>query len=585
MSRLKNALLRFIESLESRTLLSNAAGTLDPTFGPDGTGYLLTDIGGGASYAVNDMGIDPSGRIIVIGDIMTAAGSSTPNDIFVLAFTPGGLPDISFGSGGKLVINLGQSDSARALVIRPDGKFIIGGFTKLTSSSSEDLLLMRLNSDGSFDSSFGTAGKTITDIAHFNDRLLDLAVLSDGRILGSASNEISAVGRVVRFLPDGTLDTSFGSGGFSVTAPFSFPVDPTGLMVQNDGKIIIGGRINAPNYGNILSLGRFNADGTVDNSFAFSWAASPITSIGSRTYFAPLADGKFLVGTGGDLLRFNADGSHDLSFYTGGVWRAWRGTPVQPGDARGLIIDAAGKSLTTGITISPTYSDLTILRQHPNGLPDPSFGNESGFDRIDLGGKPEQGFALALQSPDRLVVAGLTTIGTQKLFVLRVDESNSPNVPPIPRAGGPYQIREGGLMRLSGSATDSDGAIDHYEWDFNYDGINFDVDATANKSDFYDPLGQRPIFNATGIDGPSTRTIAMRVFDSQYASVIDTTTLTITNSAPALLASGSPRIIPGQPYTVTFSASPDPGQDTITSWQIDWGDGSAVDILPASATS
>jgi uncharacterized delta-60 repeat protein len=573
---------RPIESLEPRTLLSNTAGTPDPTFGPDGSGHVITDIGGGASYSVSDMKIDTSGRIIVLGNIFTTPGSTLySNDIFLFAFTADGSPDPTFGTAGKLVVNLAPIESAQSLIIQGDGKLVLGGYIK--SASNEDLLLMRLNSNGSLDNSFGSGGKTIIDSAAGNDRLLDMTTLADGRILASASHSNTAVGRVIRFLPDGNLDSSFGVGGFSAAAPFRFPDSPSGMLVQADGKIIISGS-NAV-LGGGLVLGRFNPDGTADSSFAFNYAAEPKIS-GNFTEMASLPDGRFIVSSLGDLVRFMPDGTHDLTFASGGVWLGNRGTPIEPGDAHGLIIDSSGKILRAGYSESPTYFDVTILRQHANGFPDPSFGNESGYDRIDLGGSSERAYAAVLQSPNRLVIAGLTTTDTQRLFLMRVDASNQPNIPPASEAGGPYEVREGALLRFDGSAsTDADGAIDHYEWDFNYDGVTFDIDATANRNDFNNPLGKNPLFNAAGIDGPAMRTIALRVVDSQYASTIDTTTLNIINSPPGLLASGPLRITPGQPYTIALAASPDAGQDTITSWQIDWGDGTGLQFLPASSAS
>jgi len=358
MSQLKNAFARFIESLESRTLLSNAAGTPDVTFGPDGTGHVLTDVGGGASYTVNDMGIDPAGRIIVVGDIITAAGSTTPNDIYVLAYTPNGSLDPTFGVGGKLIINLGSIDSARALLIQPDGKLIIGGFTKLPASNSEDLLVARLNSDGSFDNSFGAGGKTINDISG-NDELYDLAFLPDGRFVGSGNAGNSTACHIVQYLANGQLDPSFGTGGIANANYFSDMA--TGIAVQPSGKILFAGRIYDSGFTYLLNVGRFNSDGTLDTSFKYHQKIDPITSA-LLTYIVALPDGKFMVSTQGALLRFNADGSHDLTFGSSGIVRGNSGTPIIPGDARGLVMDSAGKFIRVGYKAQFPIHDVAIVR-------------------------------------------------------------------------------------------------------------------------------------------------------------------------------------------------------------------------------
>jgi Bacterial Ig domain/SdrD B-like domain len=102
----------------------------------------------------------------------------------------------------------------------------------------------------------------------------------------------------------------------------------------------------------------------------------------------------------------------------------------------------------------------------------------------------------------------------------------SANQPPTAQANGPYTVAGGDSIVLSSAdSTDPDGSIVTYEWDFNYDGVTFDVDA----------IGAAPTFSAVGIDGPSSRTIALRVTDNGGAQQIDTATVEITNAVPTAL--------------------------------------------------
>jgi hypothetical protein len=182
---------------------------------------------------------------------------------------------------------------------------------------------------------------------------------------------------------------------------------------------------------------------------------------------------------------------------------------------------------------------------------------------------------------------GVATVGFEDLLnggdrdfddnVFRFTGDIAPNVPPTVDAGGPYTVPEGGNVTLSGSASDvNGGTITSYQWDLNYDGVNFDVDATGASANF----------SAAGLDGPSSRTVALRATDNEGASTIDTSSVAITNVDPVLtsFASSSPECggaLEGQPLTISgaFTDAGIPDTHTAT---VDWGDGSAVETVAVS---
>ena len=148
-----------------------------------------------------------------------------------------------------------------------------------------------------------------------------------------------------------------------------------------------------------------------------------------------------------------------------------------------------------------------------------------------------------------------------------------PNIFPISNANGPYQVPEGGSIVLDGltGSSDADGTLDSYEWDFNYDGLTFNVDAT----------GYAPNFSAAQLDGNSSRTVALRVIDNLGGTAISTASLTVTNQAPTAHVTGSTDGVADQSRTFVFSGS-DPGvADTTTGfiYQIAWGDGQTQTVL------
>jgi chitodextrinase len=140
------------------------------------------------------------------------------------------------------------------------------------------------------------------------------------------------------------------------------------------------------------------------------------------------------------------------------------------------------------------------------------------------------------------------------------------NQPPQPHAGGPYVADEGSRVTLDGSRSkDPDGKIVKFEWDFNYDGRTFTVDAT-DKS----PL-------AFFADGPSTVTVALRVTDNRGASQIATSKVTVLSIAPSVEAGGPYLGQMGSPITLTGSATdPSPVDQSSLSYRWEFGDGATA---------
>jgi Ca2+-binding RTX toxin-like protein len=147
------------------------------------------------------------------------------------------------------------------------------------------------------------------------------------------------------------------------------------------------------------------------------------------------------------------------------------------------------------------------------------------------------------------------------------------DVAPTATVNGPYTVGEGDNVVLSSAgSSDSDGSITAVQWDYNYDGVNFDVDAT----------GASPTFSAAGLDGPSTRTIALRVIDNVGAATIATTSLTVNNVPPTASVTGDTFGVPGLPRSFTLSATDPSNADTAAgfTFHVTFGDTGTQNVLP-----
>jgi uncharacterized delta-60 repeat protein len=241
----------------------NADGSLDVTFG-DG-GKVLTDFFG-FSDVCRALAFQPDGKIVAAGN---AATSGTSGNTFALArYNPDGSLDATFGTGGKVTAEflVGSNPVCYALLVQPDGKIIGVG------NSGVGIALARYNSNGTLDSSFGAAGKTTTTIAFPNSVSASAAALQpDGRIV-VAGSEYHKVGStafaLARYTSNGVLDSSFGNSGLVATSVLGYD-RAYAVSVRPDGKIVAAGQVSVytSNDGGDFGLAQYNPDGTLDTSF------------------------------------------------------------------------------------------------------------------------------------------------------------------------------------------------------------------------------------------------------------------------------------------------------------------------------
>jgi len=201
----------------------NSDGSLDTAFDTDGK--VTTDFGGEDNGLA--LVIQADGKLLVAG---YAAGQN--NDDFALVrYNTDGSLDLTFDSDGFAINNLGSNDDGYALAIQGDGKILVAG------SSGPDFALVRYNTDGSLDTTFSTDGFVINNLGG-NDYGFALTWQSDGKILvaGASGSDFA----LVRYNSDGNPDTTFGSTG-KITTDFSGQDFGAALTIQPDGKLILAG--------------------------------------------------------------------------------------------------------------------------------------------------------------------------------------------------------------------------------------------------------------------------------------------------------------------------------------------------------
>ncbi len=241
----------------------SSSGVLDAGFGSSG---IFSHALGGTVAEATAVAIQTDGQIIVAGTVDGDFAVARLNEA-------DGSLDSSFNGVGYVTANLdgpGRPDTARALVIQPSGKIVLGGFTD--RGDHEDFSIARFTTNGVLDTTFGFSGKNFADPSGFqNDRAFGLGVQSDGGLVMAGYAETGDATNVedyalARFSVDGVLDNTFGTGGTVVTANAGTDW-AYGLAVQATDKFVVAGFSSGVTTKEDFHLIRYNSDGSLDTTF------------------------------------------------------------------------------------------------------------------------------------------------------------------------------------------------------------------------------------------------------------------------------------------------------------------------------
>ncbi len=355
----------------------NPDGTLDTTFGRGGK--VRTDFPGLAAVP-SSVVIQPDGKIVVAGGafpLFTFAGNFE-----VVRYNPNGSLDRSFGNGGIVTTTFPEGSYASDVALAPDGKIIAAGTVFVDfipgESSNTDFALARYNPDGSPDTTFGNGGQVSTDFVGLEDDAFSVLIQPDGKIVavGSANNPATYYDfAAVRYLSNGTIDTTFGVAGKVSTDFGDQNFDRArSAVLQPNGSIVAAGFAISQNGGvQNFAVARYTSSGILDATF--SGDGKTQIDFGdccqSANKVLLQSDGKIVtVGYANTedsdsdflLARLNPRGSLDASFGVGGKVRTSFGD--LNGGANGAALQSDGKIVAVGFqaTFSNQWANFALAR-------------------------------------------------------------------------------------------------------------------------------------------------------------------------------------------------------------------------------
>ena len=288
-----------------------ATGLLDTSFATSGVASLFL----GGTTQINDM-------VILSGDnsiLVTGSNLNPTNNVFIAHFTSSGSIDTSFGtSSGSTITSIGDASLGNSIGIQSTGAIIVGGI-EVTNKVPQGFIA-RYTSSGILDTTFGTSGITSIALNQFTS-INAIIVQSDDTILAVGTTQIASSGVnqfvIVHLNSDGSFDTGFGSNGITTTT-IGTNAQANSVQVQSTGTIVVGGFSDST-----FALACYTTSGILDTTFGTNGITT--TSIGSKSFInAILIDSSDTIYAAGSsdhcfvTAHYNSSGILDTAFGNNG---------------------------------------------------------------------------------------------------------------------------------------------------------------------------------------------------------------------------------------------------------------------------
>lgn len=589
----------------------NADGTPDISFGQNGQIFVKPitrdrDL-------ITDLELQPDGKMVLVGTTGTY-----PSSIFITRRNIDGSVDSAFGVGGTTITSFPTNIAgANSVALQSDGKIIVVGSAN-TSATNGDMIVLRYNVDGTLDSSFDNDGWATIDLGYAYDKAYAVKIQLDGKIV-LAGTQFS----IVRLNSDGSLDATFNGTG-SVLGTFGSSITAGNLawahdlLIQPDGRIVVGGKMTVSFNPNNSILARFNSDGSLDTTFDQDGKVD-ISSFGRAETIQSIqldSSGKIVAAGSGNgviaISRFNTNGSLDTTF--DGDGRAFTPTGNSSDNrqqANALTIQADSKILVAGqsFSLSTRTTDYFVAR-YMAGNPSPVAVNGSATANEDSNAAillsaidpnndsltysivtPPQHGTLVGTAPNLTYLPAANYFGSDSFTFLANDGSSQSNIAtfsliviavndaPAVASLIPDQVvtenSPDSFVDLLSAFSDVDDASLTYTATSSHDGL-----VSTSIID-----GQLVLHYAAASNG--TARVTVTATDSGGLVAVDQFDVTILNAVPTLTVTGPLDGflgVQGQSRVLRFAAADSTSNGARPfEYEINWGDGSPSAIVSGPA--
>lgn len=419
----------FSLNLTSRAIIGGNPAVADVGF--NGSGKVSTAIGSGNDFGTSVV-VQSDGKVVLAG----YASNGVRDNIVLVRYLENGMLDPDFGTSGKVITPLGASHAvALGMAMQSDGKLVVAGYA--SNGSNNDFAILRFLASGALDPAFGTSGIAMITVGSSEDVARSIVIQGDGRIVvaGDYFSGLNYDFAMVRLDSNGALDPSFGVGG-KVTTPIGASTDVcNALALQSDGKIVAAGYYSSSGQ-NDYAMARYLTNGTLDPNFGSGGKVTVNVGPGDDICYGVVVqtNGRVLLagrrhnGTNYDLalLGFGSNGTPDTTFGSGGMTLVAFGTGDDFGRALSLQPDES--IVVVGEAVVGSNYDIAVARLNGNGTLDPGFGN-NGKATMAVGTSNDFGRSLAFANDGKILVGGSTHNGSNMdMAVIRFGAELRPTV-------------------------------------------------------------------------------------------------------------------------------------------------------------
>lgn len=336
----------------------NIDGSIDPSFGQSG---FVEDSLLGEAYGF-DIKVQSDGKIIITGYTRYWNGGWR-EDLFVIRLLSNGSYDNSFGNNGIFISFISQTMSptkinyGKKIIILPDGSIYIGGLFDLGTSVNPDFAVFKITSNGQFDTQFGINGYVTFDMSG-NDNLKGFTIQNDdGKLLITGGMFLPVSAPIIRLNPNGNLDSTFGTNGKLIIDFSSSYQSGTDIKQISNGNILLSGYRSNTSNNNDFFVARIDSTGQIDSTF----------------------------GTNG--FSFFDNGYHEVA-----------NSMIELPDKNIMLIGSTGPY--------PDYTyDILLVCFDSTGILNPAFGN-IGILHIDINGDLDVAYCSVMQTDGKIILAG-----------------------------------------------------------------------------------------------------------------------------------------------------------------------------------
>lgn len=389
-------------------------GTLDTSF--DSDGIVITPFIG-FNAAVQSLLIQPDKKIIAAGTISKGG----LNQFGLARFNYDGSLDESFGNLGKVISDYPDLMLLSSIALQSDGKIVVAGNLFNSSFTISHFVLVRYNTNGLLDTTFGIDGRVITNLSDKLDKITSIVIQNDGKILASGTTSDDSNYSdfsIVRYNSDGTLDPSFGNNGITITSIRTWDFGYA-MVLQDDNSIVVSGSTSnefnpvfGPDY-DFLVL-KFDKNGILDATFGNGGNVIIGTTEANEKALSVniLPDGKIAIGGEHHIMKYSfmisqllPNGDLDTSFGNNGVVL----NELTSQFIESVAMQTDGKFLITEYngTGGCCSADIKLIRFLADGNFDTTFGT-NGIVTTNFLNENNQANSIAIQDDGKILIGGVS---------------------------------------------------------------------------------------------------------------------------------------------------------------------------------